>query len=279
MRSFPSGSDDTRDQDLADRIRLHRQVDRRSCIVVEGNSDRRFIQRILGTDVTVFVAGSRANVLRTALTLHDHRISGVACAIDQDFHRADYHQIPRVVAYDNADLEAMLWTSSALEHLLTEVGSAEKLHLFGGARLLRAAVVHALLPLTRLRAANALEGWGLNFDLLRLAPRVNRATLSIQTQSLCDALASTAPGGVERRHLYAVASEGSDEVCSYTNYPMVRGRDALVVTGVALRHLVGNLSHQQAAVERLEETLRLAATTSDVIRAPWYARLQHLLNS
>ena len=266
---------------LADRIKLERQVRNRPIIVVEGKGDRRYISRIPAlSGADVYIAHTRSRVLEAAADLRRLGISGVACVMDRDFDdvvaSAELSELA-IAAYDNSDLEAMLWASVALDDLLEEVGSEEKLQGFGGADSLRRRAYEVLAPVTRLRRANALGGWGVNFDSVSLAAKIDTHTLSVSVQSLCDSLWSP-DLPVEKAELYAAAADCRfDVTCPHTGLELVRGRDALAVTGAALRRLIGSLTHAQASTDRLEETLRLAGSQASAQSSSWLGRVETLL--
>jgi hypothetical protein len=261
---------------IADRIKQARQVSSAPAVVVEGKGDRRFLSRLSALrDADVYIAGTRDRVLTTAHDVVQLSLSRVVCVVDRDFDdvvsQAEV-DLAVLIAYDNADLEAMLWTSAALEALLEEVGSEEKLEAFGGTEALRDAVNSVLAPVCRLRRANALEGWGLPFDAVDLASKIDLRTLSLSVQSLCDAL--WRPDlGVAKSQLYEVAADGSVPTCPHSGAELIRGKDAVAVTGVALRRLIGSLTHQQASGDRLEETLRLASSDAHVSTTRWLSRV------
>src|SRR5690242_3355643 len=96
---------------LADRLRLHRQVDDRPIAVVEGPADARFLERVIPDGaLAVFEAGSRDEVLSAAQELAQSPIDRVACVVDRDFDdevaEAEASGWP-VAPYDGGDLEAM----------------------------------------------------------------------------------------------------------------------------------------------------------------------------
>ncbi len=266
---------------VADRIKLHRQVDSRPAVVVEGKSDQRFVARVLSADQLVtFIAGTRAAVLQAAADVASLRLTSVACVVDRDFDDlvavAESDGLP-IVPYDNADLESMLWSTAAMDALIEELGSGDKLSAAGGAAALRSAVGEVLRPVSRLRRANAVNGWGLNFDDgLRLQRRVNLTTLRVRRQSLCDGLWRD-DLGIDKAFLYAVAEEGADPLCPATGERLIRGKDALEVTGVALRRLFGNLKRAEASGTHLAECLRLCSSEIAVERTRWREGLRNRL--
>lgn len=266
---------------IADRIRLHRQVDSRPVIVVEGKSDQRFVGRVISADLIVtFIAGTRSAVIAAAADVAAMRLHRVACVVDRDFDDlvalAESAHLP-IAPYDGADLEGMLWSTPALDDLIQELGSTDKLATFGGVETLRSAVDEALRPVCRLRRANALNGWGLNFDEhLALERRVNVRTLTLSRQSLCDSLWRD-DLGIGKAVLYGTAQQGEDALCPSTGQNLIRGKDALAVAGVGLRRRIGNLGQRETTSARLAESLRLCTTASAVERTQWREKLRGLL--
>jgi hypothetical protein len=265
---------------LADRVRLHRQVDSRPVVVGEGDADRRIAARVLPEgEVVFFVAGTRDLVLETARRVPDLRLHEIACVVDRDFDDEVGHaeQDGLVVAsYDEADLEAMLWWSPALDDVVHELGSEAKLRAFGGIGAVREVAVDVLRPLQRLRRASAVSGWGLNFDGLDLRRRISVEHLTMKEQSLCDALWRDELD-VPKSDLYEAARTWPEALCPTSGRPLIRGRDALAAVGVALRRAVGTLSFQEVNPSRLSEILRLRASPDALARTGWITRVRELL--
>lgn len=273
--------DDLRQADrLADRIRLHRQLDPRPTVVVEGTTDERFVDRVIPREASLFSAGTRDEVIRAARDISAVGLDRVACVLDRDFDdalaAAESDATLPLVPYDDADLEAMLWWTPILEDIVAEVGSREKLIRFGGIDTLRETSLATVQPLQRLRRASALHQWGLAFDRLDLRRRINAKTLTLGTQSLCDALWH-ADLGIGKNDLYEAASDFPEAVCPTTGRQLVRGRDAIAVVGVALRRRVGNLSYAGAEAERIAEIMRLRASDGDLAGTAWRTRLRGIL--
>lgn len=110
---------------VADRIRLHRQVDKRSVILVEGPADRRLVKRLVADRAAVvFMGNTRDDVLAAARDSVKLGLDRVVCVVDRDFDDAvadaKAEGLP-VVGYDGADLEDMLAHSPSLDRLLGEL--------------------------------------------------------------------------------------------------------------------------------------------------------------
>ena len=177
---------------VIDRVKLSRQSTTRPVLIVEGKSDSRFLGRLPTFEgAEIFIAGTRPLVLTAAADAARLSVPRLACVVDRDFDDAVSDAVAAnlpLAVYENADLEAMLWHAVTLDRLLTEVASDDKLAHFGGVQRLREQVVQVLRPLSRLRRASALGGWGLRFDDLRLGGKINVRSLTISAQTICDAV-------------------------------------------------------------------------------------------
>lgn len=264
---------------VADRIRLHRQADSSPVIIGEGDADRRFINRVVPEGYVFFIAGTRDRVLEAGRQVVRLGMDRVACVVDRDFDGsvavAESENLP-VAAYDNADLEAMLWWSPVLDDVIEEIGSRQKINAFGGTAAVKQAAIEAVRPLQRLRRASAIHGWGLPFDSLDLRRKISMKTLDMRSESLCDALWN-AELGVRKARLYEAAASYPEAICPVTGQQLVRGRDALASLGVLMRRAVGNLQFQEAHSDRLSEAVRLRATESTLASTKWLHRLRRHL--
>jgi hypothetical protein len=262
---------------VADRVRLHRQVDNRSTVVVEGPSDRRLIEDLIPKDaVVVFIGGTRDEVLRAASDFATLQLEHVACLVDRDFDDAvaDAQAAGHpVVAYDGADLEDMLAHSPALIRMLGELASEEKLAAYGGPDALLAAARDRGWLIARIRRTNAHRGWALEFDAVDFSSKINRDTLDLNVTAMCMALRGTSEEPVSQAELEEAAREGDSGTCPRTARRLVRGRDLLVVVGVALRKVVGSRTKAQAAPDLLGEVLRSSADREWLKRSEWFAEL------
>lgn len=268
--------------DLAGRIRLHRQVDQRPIIVVEGPSDKRLIERVFQPwEITYFIASNRVAVLRAAAELHTMRVPSLACLVDRDFDdeievRAS-SDLP-VRAWLGADLEDMLLHSPAGRHFVEELGSSNKIRTYGGLGKLFSHARAELLPISRLRRANAIGHWGLAFDAIDLRSKIHKQTLKLNVDGLCNALASASKHcNIPTQDLQVIAADGQVPSCSSYGHPLIRGKDLCNLLGVALRRQVGSLSHASSEEQQLARTLRSSVDVDWFRQTRWFAELADLL--
>ncbi|MBQ0985206.1 hypothetical protein KBZ10_11880 [Streptomyces sp. F63] len=262
---------------LEDRIRLHRQRDKRPVIIVEGPSDARILQRAFQEkDIAYFPASTRSLALEAAEKLEAWAQENFACVVDRDFDDAVEHAEQRlrtVHPYENADMEAMLALSRAGLDLLLEVGSCDKIEKLGGAQKVSSQLMGILEPVTRLRRANAENSWGLAFDAVDLSSKIDKKTMTLKVRSFCNALLDNSRntpelstcGWPELPSLSTLMdhAEGRqhvtrEPVCPRGSKPYFRGRDFLLVLGVALCGYCGTKRAQSVTQDILEGALRLA---------------------
>jgi hypothetical protein len=265
---------------LGDRIRLHRQVDKRPIAIVEGPSDKRFLEDVVEAPITVFIAGTRDDAIEAARDAARLAVTQLVSLVDRDFDDAvalaQQGGVP-VIAYDGADIEDMLVRAPSGTRVIEELASDGKLGTYGGVALLMATLEKEVAPVSRLRRGNALNGWGLAFDMVALDRKIDRSTLALNVTGFCAALAQSSSAGVSRGELESTAARGAVPVCTRTGHPLIRGRDLLAAVGVALRKLVGSRTRQQTQGDLLGDMVRAAADKEWVRETAWFSEVRAAL--
>jgi hypothetical protein len=258
--------------DLVSRLRMDRAARLRGVIVVEGPSDKDVLSRALTINKRdIFPVGGRTNVLLVASALLATPLPGVTCVADRDFDPSedDWDDANFIVFYDDADLEAMLIQTEVLDRFLDFWASSEKLGNFGGVDAVRRRLGDTLAPLSSLRAANAAQGWGLEFDSLPLQKLVNLETLEIALDRLLRRLASGS--GRSERGL-RMAAEAEPPKCPHTGRPLISGKDATGMLDVALRKAIGSLSMQQISDGLTRRGIQLGVGAGDLATTQFQTR-------
>jgi hypothetical protein len=253
---------------LADRIRLHRQRDKRPVAIVEGQSDKRVLQRSFGDQsYFYFEAGTRSIALEAASKLHSWGQDYFICVVDRDFDDAVEEMARSGVPlhpYFSADLEAMLSIAGAAAEILEEIGSSEKIAARGGSSALIQKMYSMVEAVSFLRRANFENGWGLAFDEVDLASKIDKKNLILKVQSYCAALDGTSDGSPGQSVLMKYASgelsPDREPVCPSGARPYFRGRDFLAILSAALCGYCGTKRAQSVQVEDLAASLRLAGS-------------------
>ncbi|MFB8077852.1 hypothetical protein [Streptomyces sp. NPDC056013] len=218
-----------------------------------------------------FSAGTRNLAIEASITLSGWGQKSIACVVDRDFDdmvQKSTEMHPEIHPYENADLEAMLIVSRIGADMLLELGSIGKIEGKGGATAVISRIYEILEPVTRLRRANTENEWGIAFDSVDLASKIDKREMQLKIHSYCMALhrASCNSPGVKTLEEYATGhlATKSQPGCPRGSAPYFRGRDFLAALGVALCGFCGSKRAQSVPVDGLEESLRLAG--SDEIR-------------
>jgi len=219
----------------ADRIRQHRQVSDCPVVVVEGPHDCLVLGPHL-TGIDIFPADGKPNAIETARTLLSWQVENFVCVTDRDFDdpkdTADLGSV--YYPYGGRDLEAMLIDLGVLGLVLEHQGSETKIATCGGVDALVQEIKCCVRPVTALRAHNARFGWGLCFDGVSLASKVEK-DLTLKVVGYCSALVHVSNAKVSVAEVREVAEkwDGADQH---------RGKDVVAVAGVAQRKRAGTLS-------------------------------------
>lgn len=251
--------------DLAGRIRLHIQSDKRPVLFVEGIKDKRLLRKLSNDGVAIFPCGNRNGVFGSVAKVGDlaHPLAGI---VDRDFDDFPAEGTERVFPYENADQEAMLSCIEAVDEILEEYGSSTKIARAGGAQEIDSKIQESTRVLARLRRANFENNWGIAFDKVDLAGKYDARTFSLRIRPLCDALNSTS-GGSPGTQVLVEYAEGRREVRNPSACPRLegryfRGRDYLTILSALLNRALGTRSKANVSVENLESSLRIAGSAN-----------------
>ena len=118
----------------ANEIRLKRQLHKGCFVVVEGRDDRLFFKQFVdNSDCSITVANGKEFVIEVISILESESFPGIIGIVDADLDHilGNLSSIDNLVVLETVDLEALLIGSSALDRVLSEWGSAEKIAAFG----------------------------------------------------------------------------------------------------------------------------------------------------
>lgn len=252
----------------ADRIRQHRQVRKGPIVIVEGPDDVSVLESIL-SGVDFFPVGGKRSVFTTTAQLAEWSMAGFVAITDRDFDGESQYEVNANFhfPYSGVDLEEMLIKLGVLAKVLRHVGSAEKISAFGGMAAIEDSVSRVAIVVGEIRRQNAAYGWGVNFDSVNLADKVDRNSLELKIDSYCSALLAghRGSGDVDLSRLLTAAHEAKGAA--------YKGKDALAATSAALRKLVGTLDKAACDTKLLGDMLR-AASSYEVSRSTWFRELR-----
>lgn len=223
---------------LADRIRQHRQASDQAVLIVEGPSDQLILRDHVAAAM-IFPADGKTNAVDCARTLARWETTRFVCITDRDFDDpADLRDLgDSHFPYMSRDLESMLVGMGVLASVIEYLGSRDKLDRLGGSQALVQRLEEMVLPVAYLRYRNSRENWGLSFDDVDLASKIDRRSLTLKTENYCAALIQTSATSATIPMLTSAVLEASIDDAG------ARGKDIVTAAVVALRHVAGSLHH------------------------------------
>ena len=239
-------------------VKMRRTQHVGSFLVLEGRGDMRFWKNRSHDDCRLIDGNGKPNVVGGLRRLDKIGFAGVLGVVDSNY---DYLagvplESDNLLATDAHDLECMLCRSSALDAVLAEYGSEEKINRFGRSAGVREALLKRGLVFGRLRwVAQRFE------PALRL-PRM-RAFVDAKSWAVDeDRLLKIAAGmteGVEEN----VLRQQIADLPSADPWHVVHGHDLLEILRVGLRNALGNLP-ASIGVKEIASGLRLAMPVADL---------------
>ena len=167
----------------ANQIRLRRSTFFGSFLLVEGSSDKIFYERFVDKTICelVIISGkpsSKLLVIAVLQKLDESDFQGVLAIVDADFDRLDSVQSsPNLLCTDTHDLETMLIKSPALEKVVAEFGSEEKITKFN--QDIRQTLLKAGISVGYLLWISQCDGLNLTFNGIKFSRFVDEQTLQI----------------------------------------------------------------------------------------------------
>ncbi len=169
----------TADRD-ANAIRLRRQTFPGVFLLVEGSSDKVFYERFIEKISCQIIAisgkpSSKFKIISVLSILENSNFQGVLAIVDADFDHLESSATitPNLIRTDTHDLETMLLQSLALDKVMAEFGSEEKITKF---RDIRTALLEAGMPIGYLLWISKLDGLNLTFNDLEFGKFIDKKT-------------------------------------------------------------------------------------------------------
>ena len=250
---------------IATELKMRRTQFQGCFLLVEGQDDRYFMQSFTSPALCkIVVVEGKKNVCDTIDILNAENFQGVLGLVDADFDRVMGSSNTRsnLFMYDAHNLETMLIYSSALERVLLEFGSKDKIDRFD--QNVREALIAMALPLGYLRLHSLQSRLDLTFAGLKyhtwvelasfescvsklireVQNRSHRYDLSVdQVRSIIDALGN--------------AGHHSAEICT--------GVDLIEILSIGLRRMLGSNKALDVNGEILKRDLRLAYSEQEFL--------------
>lgn len=248
----------------ANEVRLKRQNHKGCFLIVEGRDDRLFFEQFVNRhDCQVTVANGKDGVTDVVRILDYDAVPGVVGVVDADFDHIEGRQksSDNLIVLETVDLEALLIRSAALDRVLIELGSGEKIAGFGGN--VREALVAAAVAIGCLRLHSRRAGLDLTFRGLAYRRFIHTESLVVDVRALVQEVVNRSqrpdlPLRDVARSAFAIQLSVDD------HWLVGYGSDMVEILAVGLRKALGTNSAKAVEAKVVRQCLRLAFQRSDL---------------
>jgi hypothetical protein len=259
---------------IANTIRMLRTQHSGSFLIAEGDTDSRVWKNLVdSTKCCVENAYNKDKAVEVLNILEKENFAGVLAIVDADFWilEGTVPSSPNLLLTDTHDLETMLLKSPALEKLLLEHGSEQKIK--GFAKDIRQTLLESAKVIGYLRWASLKFDYSLKFEDLAFRSFVEKGTLVLNKSDLIKTVKdkSQKPGLDERE-----IQQKMDSLTTTTQdmWYVCCGHDMIDILSIALCKELGSCKPQKVEPNVLEQDLRLAYESSYFCKTQLYAAIQ-----
>ena len=261
---------------IANHIRMMRSQRVCAWLVVEGSNDRQFFLEYIDPDnCSIQIAQGKENVLEVLRILNTDQFNGVLGIVDADFDRIDQHtrRVRNLVSPEFHDLDVLLIRSDALNSVLREYGSENKLKQLSKDPL--QSLSEATFPIAALRIYSKRKNLRLKFQGLDFGDFVDRTTLRMNSNELVRRVMVNS-----QNHFaavpQAVALLQEIEQQGYPDHEMCSGKDLLETLSIALKKKFGSVTnHTWITADQLRKYLRMSFNESMFQSTELYGAVRH----
>jgi Protein of unknown function (DUF4435) len=243
---------------LANRVRQRRTMHKGAFLLVEGSSDARFYKQQIDTDHCQTVVGQNRDMAIAALKiLQKSGAPDVIAIVDKDFDELNgtLPDLPNLFFTDTHDLETLLLQSPALEKLLNEFASEDKLAKFG--QDVREVLLISGSSIGYLLWVSLQDSMHLKFEGINFLKFVDDMTLEINEVKLIEEIKNkTRKPDINTAELQERLGKQKND--SHDPWQVCRGHDLISILAVGLRKAIGSNNSHAATADILERSLRLA---------------------
>lgn len=248
---------------FANTIKLQRETFSGSFLLVEGSTDKALYERFtnqIKCKLTVVSGKPSSKIIVTQVlkSLDRDNFHGVLAIVDADFDRClsplpNYS--PNLILTDTHDLETLILQSPALDKLLAEFGSEQKLKNLN--RDIRTVLIECSLSIGYLRWISQLEELNLTFEGIEFKKFIHDKTLKINELDLIRTVQN-------KSQCFTIKCEDiQQKICNckikdLDPWLVCCGHDLVEVLSIGLQKAIGTYNANEVKPEVLERSLRLA---------------------
>lgn len=260
---------------LANEVRLKRTQHSGSFVLVEGPDDSRLYRRFIDPKQCHMALGfNKENVISAIGLLESTQVTGVLGVVDPDFDVLDGKNLTtsNLIRVDCHDVEATLVRSPALDAVVNELASLDKLSRFENqcGLPLRSRLIETARCLGYLRWNSQKNAWGLRFEGLHFSRFVDLRKLTIDPPKLCKELKNNSQNWSYSEAQLAAAGWPSSQL--EDPWHLCCGHDLVELLTLAFRRTIG--SQQNLTTDTVASALRLAYSNEDFARSSLFAAIR-----
>ncbi len=241
----------------ANAILLERETFIGTFLLVEGDLDKTFYKRFVVSECELKNYSGKSNVIEVLNILEKENFPGVLAIVDADFDYLDSssYNSPNLIRTDTHDLETMLLNSFALDKVINELGSQEKITSFG--RDIRTVLIESGRVVGYLRWVSQLDGLNLTFNDIKFSKFIDENTMKIDELKLIQEVKN-------KSQKLALKSEDlqqritNQKSSNHDPWQVCCGHDLVEILSIGLRKAIGTKDANDVKPENLERNLRLA---------------------
>ncbi|HWS82853.1 MAG TPA: DUF4435 domain-containing protein [Ktedonobacteraceae bacterium] len=251
-------------------------------LIVEGSTDKRVYQWLVAENrCRIIAAQSKENAVKALTILEEEGILGILAIVDADFMVLEEEQpsSPNLLLTDTHDLEMMTINSLALEKVLSEFGSADKIKDLVDKRKkdIRSLLLACAMPIGYLRWVSLRENLSLKFEDLKFEKFINKDDLTIDIMQLIRIVQSHTTGQKDSQKPLLKDSDLHDKIEQLSSdthdlWHVSCGHDVVTILSFGLRKAIG--SSKIAEPDLIEKCLRLAYEHAFFSQTQLYTAIQ-----
>ncbi|MCY4225682.1 MAG: DUF4435 domain-containing protein [Bacteroidetes bacterium] len=232
-------------------------------MIVEGDHDSRFFKDFIDAKFCkITIAYGKPNVLQAISTLDLKSFSGAIGVVDADLDHilGSRTSSENIVVTDSVDLEALLIRSPALDRVLLEFGSEDKIREFGND--VRHALVEAATWIGAMRLYSYNQNLDLKFKDIRYRKFIDPKVLSIKIHEFVQQVLNHS----QRNDLDVdsiVEELISIRQSCVNHWHLCLGKDMIEILSLGLKSRLGTKRAQDVRPEMIKKYLRMSFHHND----------------
>lgn len=261
---------------IANRIRLLRNQSQYtgSFLIVEGDTDARVWKNLVhSTKCRVENAHNKNNAVAVIKILEQGKFAGVLVVVDADFDivEGSVPLSPNLLFTDTHDIETMLLKSPALDKVLLEHGSEDKIKSF--AKDIRQTLLENAKVIGYLRWASLKFDYCLKFEDLAFKKFVDDRTLVLNQSELIKTVKNNSQKlGLDEQEI--IVKMDSLKTNTQDIWYICCGHDMICILSIALCKALGSCNSKEVEPNVLEKYLRVAYESADFRLTKLYIAIQ-----